>query len=100
MQFKNALIEVKRASTHLANAAAQLKNQNLADIIKSGVAKIQQAIEHPDVDAVSEEHADAAHEAMMQEGQPTAFDPNAKQSAAFPGTDAKPQGSASDGQTG
>lgn len=67
MQFKDALIEVKRATTHLGNAAGQLKNQNLADIIKSAVAKITQAIEHPDVDAVSEEHVDGAHDAFYQE---------------------------------
>lgn len=55
MNFKDMVNDVKRAAVALGNAAGTLENQNLADIIKSSAAKLDQAAGHPDVEKVSSE---------------------------------------------
>jgi len=54
MKFKEALLHVHEMVSELAKAAEHLDNQNLADVIKSGMVKIAQAAEHPDTDKVDE----------------------------------------------
>lgn len=53
--FKNELAEIKSKAEALSERADKLKNKNLRDIVKSGLAKIAQALDHPDIDAASDE---------------------------------------------
>lgn len=78
MNFKSAVLQLHERAIELAQAAELLPNKNLADVIKHSAAKLKQASEHADIDAV-----DAAAEAHMaalhpddKPAAPPPFDPN------------------------
>lgn len=50
MNARNSFQELHDHLAEFETSARKLKNQNLADIIKSGMAKISQAIGHPDLE--------------------------------------------------
>lgn len=59
--LKNSLTDMH---THLAGLEAEarkLQNQNLADVVKSAMGKVQQLSEHPDLERVTE--GDPSYEA-------------------------------------
>lgn len=69
MDFKEKLAELKKSIEEAAEAAgSNLKNQNLADIIKSGAAKLGQALNHPDLDRVEESDNESRTDADLHSG--------------------------------
>lgn len=52
MNFKEALSHMHDGLGLLAAHASQLENQNLADVIKAGAARVAQAMEHPDAEVL------------------------------------------------
>lgn len=54
MDVRNSFQELHDHLAEFETSARKLKNQNLADIVKSGMAKISQAIDHPDLEAAGE----------------------------------------------
>ncbi len=89
MTFKDALAHLSEELGYMSEAAAKLENQNLADIIKAGAAKLVQAMSHPDVDKVG--GAASGPEAMAEPytlppGASAAFNPMAA-TEHFPGAE-------------
>ncbi len=52
MGFRNAVEVALDRVRELAESAATLKNKNLSDVLKAAGAKLDQALQHPDVDRV------------------------------------------------
>lgn len=48
--FKSKLEALKDSASEVAEQAGKLRNQNLADIVRLGIARIEQALGHPDID--------------------------------------------------
>lgn len=71
MNFKDVLAHMRDGLHHMAAHADQLDNKNLSDIIKAGAARVEQAMEHPDAEALPPVHAPGQ--------EPPPFDPGATQ---------------------
>jgi hypothetical protein len=87
MSFKDKLNDLVSAMDEAANeAAAGLQNQNLADIIRLGAARVRQAMDHPDCAAVGEKdqsQLDLEHGAPAATTEPY-VPPAATEPAPFP----------------
>lgn len=57
MGFRTDLQAAHDAVSSLEVAARALENKNLADVIHDGLAKLEQALMHPDVDKVGADTA-------------------------------------------
>lgn len=100
MSFKDKLAEVRDHLASLEEKARQLQNKNLADVLRLALNRIEQAAQHPDIDAA--EDPDKANQkpdpyaAQREQREPHAQgqpDPNAQgqtqpsdPNAPFPGT--------------
>ena len=71
--LKNSIQHVLGELKGLETRARKLKNQNLADIVTSARARVEQLSGHPDLDLVDEKKDQTAH----PDGTPVAFDPKA-----------------------
>lgn len=76
--LKNNIKNVLQQLRGVEERARKLKNQNLADIVTSACARVEQLSEHPDLELVDEKKDQMAHPG----GTLAAFDPKAPTTAA------------------
>lgn len=63
MDLKRGLEGMHEGLAELESLARKLPNQNIADVLKSAMAKLLQASQHPDLDKVAEQlHKEAEAE--------------------------------------
>lgn len=53
--LKNGIADMHAKLAGLEGAARKLQNQNLADVVKSAMGKLQQLGDHPDLERVADE---------------------------------------------